>query len=113
MHTLTETPAWKAREAHFGEVKDLTLRDLFAADPTRGERLNAEGAGLYLDYSKHRITDETLRLLLALARERGVEARRDAMLRREKINVPEGPARLHPAPVSHTPLNPPNHVTDV
>ena len=97
MSTLTETPAWKALQAHFGEVKDLTLRDLFAADPTRGERLNAEGAGLYLDYSKHRITDETLRLLLALARERGVEARRDAMLRGEKINVTEGRAVLHTA----------------
>ena len=97
MTTLTETPAWKALQAHFGEVKDLTLRDLFAADPTRGERLNAEGAGLYLDYSKHRITDETLRLLLALARERGVEARRDAMLRGEKINVTEGRAVLHTA----------------
>lgn len=97
MTTLTETPAWKALQAHFGEVKDLTLRDLFAADPTRGERLNAEGAGLYLDYSKHRITGETLRLLLALARERGVEARRDAMLRGEKINVTEGRAVLHTA----------------
>lgn len=94
---LTDSPAWKALEAHHQDVRELHLRDLFAQDPERGTRLTTEGAGLYLDYSKHRVTDETLRRLLALARERGVEARRDAMLRGERINVTEGRAVLHTA----------------
>ncbi|MDP9762647.1 glucose-6-phosphate isomerase [Deinococcus enclensis] len=94
---LTDSPAWKALEAHHQDVRELHLRDLFAQDPERGTRLTAQGAGLYLDYSKHRVTDETLRRLLALARERGVEARRDAMLRGERINVTEGRAVLHMA----------------
>ncbi len=94
---LTDSPAWKALEAHHQDVRELHLRDLFAQDPERGTRLTAQGAGLYLDYSKHRVTDETLRRLLALARERGVEARRDAMLRGERINVTEGRAVLHTA----------------
>lgn len=94
---LTDSPAWKALEAHYQDVRELHLRDLFAQDPERGTRLTAQGAGLYLDYSKHRVTDETLRRLLALARERGVEARRDAMLRGERINVTEGRAVLHTA----------------
>ena len=75
----------------------MHLRQLFADDPGRGERLTAEGAGLYLDYSKNRITDETLRLLLQLARERGVAERRDAMFRGEKINITEQRAVLHVA----------------
>ena len=95
--TLTETPAWRALQAHFEQVKDVHLRRLFADDPARGERLTAEGAGLYLDYSKNRITDETLRLLVRLARERGLTERRDAMFRGEKINVSEGRAVLHVA----------------
>ena len=95
--TLTETPAWRALEAHFEQIKDVHLRRLFADDPARGERLTAEGAGLYLDYSKNRITDETLRLLVRLARERGLTERRDAMFRGEKINVTEGRAVLHVA----------------
>jgi glucose-6-phosphate isomerase len=95
--TLTETPAWRALEAHFEQIKDVHLRRLFADDPARGERLTAEGAGLYLDYSKNRITDETLRLLVRLARERGLTERRDAMFRGEKINVSEGRAVLHVA----------------
>ena len=64
---LTERPAWKALEAHYARVRDLHLRTLFADEPQRGERFTVEAAGLYLDYSKHRVTDETLRLLLALA----------------------------------------------
>jgi glucose-6-phosphate isomerase len=94
---LTETPAWRALQAHYEQVKDLHLRKLFADDPGRGERLVAEGAGVYLDYSKHRITDETLRLLLQLAKERGVLERRDAMFRGDKINITEQRAVLHVA----------------
>ena len=97
MSRLTELPAWQALEDHYYEVQALHLRDLFAADPQRGERLSAEGAGLYLDYSKHRVTDETLRLLLALAEATGVANKRDAMFRGEKINVTEGRAVLHTA----------------
>ncbi|GMA17393.1 glucose-6-phosphate isomerase [Deinococcus metallilatus] len=95
--SLTQLPAWQALKAHFGTMRDTHLRDLFAADPHRGERLSAEGAGLYLDYSKNRVTDETLRLLLQLARETGVEARRDAMFAGERINVTENRAVLHTA----------------
>ena len=91
---LRERAAWKALEAHFAEVGDLHLRDLFASDPGRGERLAAEACGLYVDYSKHRVTDETLRLLVALAEECGVPERRDAMFRGERINVTEGRAVL-------------------
>jgi glucose-6-phosphate isomerase len=94
---LTAQPEWKALAAHHEKVRDLHLRDLFAEDPQRGERLTAEGAGLYLDYSKHRITDETLRLLLALAEAVGLRARIDAMFRGEKINITEQRAVLHVA----------------
>jgi glucose-6-phosphate isomerase len=94
---LRERPSWKALEQHYAEVGGQHLRDLFAADPGRGERLTAEAAGLYLDYSKNRITDETLRLLLGLARESGLEARRDAMLRGDKINTSEHRSVLHTA----------------
>ena len=97
MTELTETGAWKALQAHYAEVADLHLRDLFAADPTRGETFTAEGAGLYLDYSKNRITAETVRLLLQLAAERDVAGRRDAMLAGEHINVSEDRAVLHTA----------------
>ena len=75
----TDAPAWKALQAHYEKIKDVPLRQLFADDPQRGTRLTAEGPGLYLDYSKNRVTDETMRLLVQLARERGVEERRDAM----------------------------------
>ena len=92
-----DTPAWKSLQAHYEKIKDVQLRQLFAQDPQRGTRLTAEGAGLYLDYSKNRITGETLGLLVQLARERGVEARRDAMFRGEKINVTEKRAVLHVA----------------
>ncbi len=94
---LTETPAWRALQAHYEKIKDTELRQFFADDPNRGLRLNAEGAGLYLDYSKNRITDETIRLLLQLAAERGVAERRDAMFRGEKINITENRAVLHVA----------------
>jgi glucose-6-phosphate isomerase len=94
---LTETGSWRALQAHHAQVKDVHLRQLFAADPGRAERFVAEGGGLFLDFSKNRITDETLRLLLALAEERGVAARRDAMFRGEKINTTEHRAVLHVA----------------
>jgi glucose-6-phosphate isomerase len=94
---ITRHPAWQALAAHYERVKDAHLRALFAEDPRRGERLTAEGAGLFLDYSKNRVTDETLRLLLALAEAAGVAGRRDAMFRGEKINVTERRAVLHVA----------------
>ncbi|MGA3106549.1 MAG: glucose-6-phosphate isomerase, partial [Terriglobales bacterium] len=76
---LTEASSWHALQAHYEKIKDIHLRQLFADDPSRGERLAAEAAGLYLDYSKNRVTDETVRLLVQLAKERGVADRRDAM----------------------------------
>ncbi len=91
----TDTPAWRALQSHYEKVKDLQLRQLFADDSKRGETFVAEGAGLYLDYSKNRITSETLNLLLQLARECGVAERRDAMFRGEKINITEKRAVLH------------------
>lgn len=95
--SLVKTPAWKALEKHRSEVGGLHLRDLFAADPQRGERFTAEAAGLFLDYSKNRITGETLRLLLALAGECGLRGRLDAMFGGEKINSTENRAVLHVA----------------
>jgi len=97
MTELTASPAWQALIAHHAEIKDLHLRTLFANDPGRAERFSAEGAGLFLDYSKNRITDETMRLLLALAEERGVARRRDAMFAGEVINTTERRAVLHVA----------------
>ncbi|MGA7591066.1 MAG: glucose-6-phosphate isomerase [Candidatus Sulfotelmatobacter sp.] len=94
---LTGAPSWGALQAHYEKVKDIQLRELFAGDPSRGDRLTAEAAGLYLDYSKNRITDETIRLLVRLAKERGVADRRDAMFRGEKINITEDRAVLHVA----------------
>jgi glucose-6-phosphate isomerase len=94
---LRGRPAWKALEQHYAELEPQHLRDLFAADPTRGERMTLEAVGLYLDYSKNRITDETLRLLVQLAQESGVEAHRDAMFRGDKINVSENRSVLHVA----------------
>ena len=95
--TITQTAAWSALLDHHRALEGTHLRDLFAQDAARGERLSAEGAGLYLDYSKNRVTDETLTLLLDLARETGVTAKRDAMFAGEKINVTEGRAVLHTA----------------
>ena len=97
MTDLTAAPSWQALMTHHAQIKDLHLRDLFADDPRRAERFSAEGAGLFLDYSKNRITDETLRLLLRLAEERGVTKRRDAMYAGEKINTTERRAVLHVA----------------
>ena len=93
----TSRPEWRALHTHYESVKTTHLRDLFAADPRRGERLTAEAAGLYLDYSKHRVTSETLALLMALARASGLDERADAMFSGEKINVTEGRAVLHVA----------------
>ena len=95
MTVLTTSPSWHQLAAHHARIKDIHLRTLFAEDPGRAERFVAEGAGLFLDYSKNRITDETLALLLRLAEERGVTARRDAMFAGEKINVTERRAVLH------------------
>ena len=97
MTVLTNTLSWRALTAHHARIKDLHLRSLFADDPGRAERFSAEGAGLFLDYSKNRITGETLRLLLQLAEERGVAIRRDAMFAGEKINTTERRAVLHVA----------------
>jgi glucose-6-phosphate isomerase len=90
-------PAWSALEDHHQEVKSVHLRHLFAEDPKRGERLTAEAAGIYLDYSKNRITDETMKLLLRLADESGLRERIDAMFRGDEINVSEKRAALHVA----------------
>jgi glucose-6-phosphate isomerase len=89
--------AWQALEDHHKTMRGLHLRNLFADDPTRGERMTAEAAGVYLDYSKNRINDETLRLLIALAEQSELRARIDAMFRGEKINVTENRAVLHVA----------------
>src|SRR5215831_17565710 len=89
--------AWQALRHHHAAMQSTHLRDLFAADPKRGERLTAEAAGVFLDYSKNRIDDETLRLLLALAEQSGLRGRIDAMFRGEKINVTEDRAVLHVA----------------
>jgi len=94
---LREQAAWGKLERHFAEIRGTHLRDLFAADRERGERLVADGAGLHLDFSKNRITDETLLLLGELASERGVEERREAMFGGEHINVSENRAVLHVA----------------
>ena len=95
--SLIGTGAWKALESHAAANRNLQLRDLFAQDPTRGERLKVEGAGIYFDYSKNRITDETVALLLQLAVESGLRSRIDAMFRGDKINVTEKRAVLHVA----------------
>ena len=94
---LADSHSWQALRQHHAAVRDLHLRDLFAADPGRVERLTIEAAGIHADLSKHRVTAETIDLLLALARERGVEERRDAMLRGERINVSEDRSVLHTA----------------
>jgi glucose-6-phosphate isomerase len=95
--TLRDRPAWQALADHHGEIGSLHLRDLFARDQTRGERLVAEGAGLFLDYSKNRITDDTVRLLVALAQQSGLAERTAAMFAGERINVSENRSVLHVA----------------
>ena len=94
---VTQHPAWKTLKAHSDGVRDLHLRTLFARDPKRGESMTAEAAGIYLDYSKNRITEQTLKLLLDLAEAVGLRGRIDAMFRGEKINVSERRAVLHVA----------------
>ncbi|MGA8599198.1 MAG: glucose-6-phosphate isomerase [Bryobacteraceae bacterium] len=94
---LPERPAWKSLDAHFQELRKLHLRQLFADDPERGRRMTAEAAGIYLDYSKNRITDETIKLLVQLAEESGLRGHIDAMFRGDRINTTENRAVLHVA----------------
>jgi glucose-6-phosphate isomerase len=94
---LTQRPEWKALEEHYAQMRDVHLRELFAQDARRGERLAVEAAGFYLDYSKNRLNDETVRLLLRLAESSGLRQRIDAMFRGEKINITENRAVLHVA----------------
>ena len=97
LEPLVQRPAWRALQIHHRQVRELHLRRLFADDPARGERMTVEGAGLFLDYSKNRITDETVRLLVQLAEESSLRARIGAMFGGEKINVTEKRAVLHVA----------------
>src|SRR4051794_18258430 len=94
---VSQMPEWKALTDEYNQIKDVHLRQLFGDNPERGERFVAEAAGMVLDYSKHRITDETLRLLLALADAVDLRGRIDAMFSGEKINVTENRAVLHTA----------------
>ncbi len=95
--SLTQRPAWAALQSHYQTVRTTHLRDLFASDPGRGTRLTAEATGIFLDYSKNRVTDETLKLLLALAAECDLKGRINAMFSGEKINITENRAVLHTA----------------
>jgi glucose-6-phosphate isomerase len=97
MTAVTQTPEWKALHDHYEQVRDAHLRELFAADPKRGEAMSLEVDGVYFDYSKNRVTDETIRLLVALAERAGLRERIDAMFAGEKINVTEDRAVLHVA----------------
>jgi len=97
MKPLTKRPAWKALQAHYKKVREVHLRELFAEDRKRGERMTAEAVGIYLDYSKNRITDQTVKLLLQLAEESRLRSRIDAMFSGEKINITEKRAVLHVA----------------
>ncbi|HUH62105.1 MAG TPA: glucose-6-phosphate isomerase [Terracidiphilus sp.] len=97
LEPLTARKSWKALESHYEKLRETHLRALFAEDPKRGERLTVEGAGLFLDYSKNRITDETVGLLIELANESGLQARIEAMFRGDKINITENRAVLHVA----------------
>ena len=94
---LTEMESWKALAAHAEEIKGTSLKELFAADELRAKKYAAEAYGILLDYSKNRINDQTLKLLIALAKECGVAAKRDAMFRGDKINITENRAVLHVA----------------
>ena len=97
MIQLTHQPAWKALQDHYHKIQPLHLRKLFAEDPKRGERLSVEALGIYLDYSKNRVTDDTMRLLLDLTESSGLRNRIDAMFNGEKINITEQRAVLHVA----------------
>ena len=94
---LTNLPAWQALKQHFTRMKSTSLRDLFANDPGRGTRLTAEAEGLFLDYSKNRVTDETIQLLVQLANEVDLKGRTEAMFTGQKINITENRAVLHVA----------------
>jgi len=94
---LTDTPAWKALQSHYDQIRSLHLRELFANDPSRSERMTVEAAGLHLDFSKNRITDETLKLLLNLANQQELRSRIQAMFRGERINLTEDRSVLHVA----------------
>ena len=94
---LNQRPAWKSLGTHYKNIQKIHLRELFADDPKRGERLTVKAAGLFLDYSKNRITDQTLKLLLQLAAESGLRDKIDAMFNGEKINITENRAVLHVA----------------
>src|SRR5579862_3937357 len=94
---ITATPEWKALTAHFAATRDQHLRDLFAADPARGETMTLDVADLHLDYSKHRLTTETIELLVAVAEKAGLRERIDAMFAGEHINTTEDRAVLHVA----------------
>jgi glucose-6-phosphate isomerase len=96
-HVHGKRSAWRALASHYRKVREMHLRRLFADDPLRGVRMTAEGAGLYLDYSKNRVTDQTIKLLIQLAAESGLQARIDAMFRGEKINITENRAAMHVA----------------
>ena len=96
-HLQEKRSAWRALASHYRKVREIHLRRLFADDPARGERMRAEGAGIYLDYSKNRVTDHTIKLLIQLAAQSGLQARIDAMFRGEKINITENRAALHVA----------------
>jgi len=95
--SLTDRPSWKALDAHFRKLRDTHLRSMFADDAKRGERMTLDAAGVFLDYSKNRVTDETVRLLIQLANECGLRQRIDAMFRGDKINITENRAVLHTA----------------
>ena len=95
--SLSERPAWQALAAHYQKIRDMQLRQIFVDDPARGERFTAETGGIFLDYSKNRITDETLKLLVQLAEESGLRTHIDAMFSGEKINITEDRAVLHVA----------------
>src|ERR1700719_1766342 len=97
VQSLTQRAAWKALESHYEKVRNVSLRSLFSDDPQRASRFTIEAAGLFLDYSKNRITEETRKLLLQLAEESGLKERRDAMFRGEKINITENGAVRHVA----------------
>src|SRR5215472_1097105 len=97
MRAAGRSAAWQGLTDHYGAMRKVHLRDLFAEDPKRGERLTLEAAGIFLDYSKNRINDETLGLLVALAEQSGLRDRIEAMFRGDKINVTEDRAVLHVA----------------
>ena len=97
IQSLSDRQAWKKLTAHFEEIRDLHMRQMFADDPKRGEQMSTEAVGLFLDYSKNRVTKETLKLLVDLAKESGLRERIDAMFSGEKINLTEDRAVLHVA----------------